>query len=207
MGEVEGNRLRRRAEPAAARVQTLIAHAKAGDRDAVAELYVLHVDRVYRFLQARTGNRHDAEDLTTQTFVKMLESIGGYDWRSVPFSIWLFRIAHNASIDHFRASRRASPVEHVPESGTSASAEEQTLGSLSASGLLESAETLSADQRKVLALKFLYSFSNLETAAILGKTEGSVKSLQHRALDALAHRVRPARPSPRPLPRRAAASA
>ena len=61
------------------------------------------------------GNRHDAEDLTTQTFLKMLESIGRFRWQSAPFSAWLFRIAHNLAMDHFRATRRWQPEEEVPE--------------------------------------------------------------------------------------------
>ena len=61
------------------------------------------------------GNRHDAEDLTTQTFLKMLESIGKFRWQSAPFSAWLFRIAHNLAMDHFRARRRWQPEEEVPE--------------------------------------------------------------------------------------------
>ena len=63
------------------------------------------------------GNRHDAEDLTTQTFLKMLEAIGRFRWRSAPFSAWLFRIAHNLAMDHFRAERRWQPEEEVPGAG------------------------------------------------------------------------------------------
>jgi RNA polymerase sigma-70 factor, ECF subfamily len=173
------------------RVRLLVERAQRGDRTALEELYLLHFDRIYGYLHMSVGNRHDAEDLTTQTFVKMLEAIRRFQWRSVPFSAWLLRIAHNLAIDHFRANRRWQPEEHVPESahGVESSAEEQALASLGQTRMLTLVERLSPEQRQVLTLKFVYRFSNGEAAAILGKTEGAVKSLQHRALASLEKHV------------------
>jgi RNA polymerase sigma-70 factor, ECF subfamily len=173
------------------RVRLLVERAQCGDRTALEELYLLHFDRIYGYLHLSVGNRHDAEDLTTQTFVKMLEAIRRFQWRSVPFSAWLLRIAHNLAIDHFRANRRWQPEEHVPESeqGVESSAEEQALASLGQTRMLTLVERLSPEQRQVLTLKFVYRFSNGEAAAILGKTEGAVKSLQHRALASLEKHV------------------
>jgi RNA polymerase sigma factor (sigma-70 family) len=88
-------------------VRELVARGQEGDRDALEELYLIHFDRIYSYLHVSVGNRHDAEDLTTQTFLKMLEKIGSFKWQSAPFSAWLFRIAHNLGMDHFRARRRA----------------------------------------------------------------------------------------------------
>src|SRR5207249_10865543 len=99
----------------AQRVRKLVDAAQGGDRGALEELYLIHFDRIYSYLHVTVGNRHDAEDLTTQTFLKMLESIGRFHWGSAPFSAWLFRIAHNLAMDHFRASRRWQPEEEVPE--------------------------------------------------------------------------------------------
>src|SRR5207248_3674128 len=84
-------------------VRKLVERAQQGDRAALEELYLIHFDRIYSYLHMTVGNRHDAEDLTTQTFLKMLESIGKFRWQSAPFSAWLFRIAHNLAMDHFRA--------------------------------------------------------------------------------------------------------
>jgi RNA polymerase sigma-70 factor, ECF subfamily len=171
-------------------VRGLVERAQTGDRLAVEELYLLHFDRIYSYLHMSVGTRHDAEDLTTQTFLKMLEAIGRFQWRSVPFSAWLFRIAHNLAMDHFRANRRWQPEEEVPETqGEESSAEEQALTSLGQTSMLTLIERLSPEQRQVLTLKFVFRFSNAETAAILGKTEGAVKSLQHRALAALQKHV------------------
>src|ERR1700761_7807203 len=96
-------------------VRDLVARGQQGDRDALEELYLIHFDRIYSYLHVTVGNRHDAEDLTTQTFLKMLESIGKFRWGAAPFSAWLFRIAHNLALDHFRAARRWQPEEDVPE--------------------------------------------------------------------------------------------
>jgi RNA polymerase sigma-70 factor, ECF subfamily len=171
-------------------VRVLVARAQRGDRAALEDLYLLHFDRVYSYLHMSVGNRHDAEDLTTQTFMKMLEAIRRFEWRSVPFSAWLLRIAHNLAMDHFRANRRWQP-EDVPDSadGEECSAEEQALASLGETRVLTLIERLSPEQRQVLTLKFVYRFSNGEVAAILGKTEGAVKSLQHRALASLERHV------------------
>ena len=115
------------------RVRALVDRAKQGDRDALEELYLIHFDRIYGYLHVSVGNRPDAEDLTTQTFVKMLESIGKFRWQSAPFSAWLFRIAHNLAMDHFRSRRRWQPEEDVPEPPGMAepSAEEEALKVLS----------------------------------------------------------------------------
>lgn len=168
-------------------VRDLVERAQAGDREALEELYLLHFDRIYSYLQMTVANRHDAEDLTNQTFVKMLESIERFRWRKVPFSAWLFRIAHNLAVDHFRSRRRWQPEEEPPEPPHTEqrSAEEEALHSLSRRGMFEMIEDLSGDQQQVLTLKFVFNFSNGEAATILGKSEGAVKSLQHRALASL----------------------
>jgi RNA polymerase sigma-70 factor (ECF subfamily) len=173
--------------PPPAEVRKLVDRAQAGDRDALEELYLIHFDRIYSYLHLTVGNRHDAEDLTTQTFLRMLESIGRFRWRSAPFSAWLFRIAHNLSMDHFRSSRRSQPTEDVPEpaGAEERSAEDEAFQSIGRRSMLEMIEGLSDEQRQVLTLKFVFNFTNGDVATILGKTEGAVKSLQHRALVSL----------------------
>jgi RNA polymerase sigma-70 factor (ECF subfamily) len=168
----------------AQRVRKLVDAAQQGDRGALEELYLIHFDRIYSYLHVTVGNRHDAEDLTTQTFLKMLESIRKFRWGSAPFSAWLFRIAHNLAMDHFRAARRWQPEEQVPEPepDDTTSAEAGALDSIGRKSMLALIDDLSSEQQQVLTLKFVFGFSNGEAATILGKTEGAVKSLQHRAL-------------------------
>src|SRR5215471_451758 len=158
------------------RVRGLVDRAQQGDRAALEELYLIHFDRIYSYLHMSVGNRHDAEDLTTQTFLKMLESIGKFRFRSAPFSAWLFR-----------AARRWQPEEDVPEppGQEELSAEDEAMHSIGRASMLELIDELSPEQRQVLTLKFVFNFGNGEVATILGKTEGAVKSLQHRALVSL----------------------
>ena len=175
----------------AADLRRLVEFAQKGDRDSLEALYLLHFDRIYSYLHLSVGNRHDAEDLTTQTFLKMLEAIGRFRWQSAPFSAWLFRIAHNLAMDHFRANKRWQPEEEVPEpeDATESSAEDAAFESIGRRSMLELIEGLSHEQKQVLTLKFVFNFSNGEAAAILDKTEGAVKSLQHRALVSLQKQI------------------
>jgi len=167
-------------------VRELVARGQQGDRDALEELYLIHFDRIYSYLHVSVGNRHDAEDLTTQTFLKMLEKIGTFKWRSAPFSAWLFRIAHNLAMDHFRSRRRWQPEEE--------SAELTAMETIGRESMLKLIERLSPEQQQVLTLKFVFNLPNAEVAAILDKTEGAIKSLQHRALVSLQKQVQRQQP-------------
>src|SRR5205814_9271786 len=116
---------------------------------------------IYSYLHMSVGNRHDAEDLTTQTFLKMLESIKRFRWQSAPFSAWLFRIAHNLAMDHFRASRRWQPEEDVPEPAgeSEPSAEAAALQSIGRQSMLELIENLYQKQQQVLKQRFVLTFT------------------------------------------------
>src|SRR3954470_7972345 len=172
-------------------VRKLVDRAQQGDRAALEELCLIHFDRIYSYLHMSVGNRHDAEDLTTQTFLKMLESIGRFRWQSAPFSAWLFRIAHNLAMDHFRARKRVQPEEEVPEpvGSEEPSAELEAMQSLGRQSMLELIEKLSPEQQQVLTLKLVFNFPNADVAKILDKTEGAIKSLQHRALASLQKQI------------------
>ncbi len=178
-------------------IRDLVARGQQGDRDALEELYLIHFDRIYSYLHVSVGNRHDAEDLTTQTFLKMLEKIGSFRWQSAPFSAWLFRIAHNLAMDHFRARRRWQPEEEVPEPPAheaEPSAELEAMRTIGRESMLKLIEDLSPEQQQVLTLKFVFNLPNAEVAAILDKSQGAIKSLQHRALVSLQKQVEGAEP-------------
>jgi RNA polymerase sigma-70 factor, ECF subfamily len=182
---------RRPARESLDHVRELVARGQDGDRDALEELYLIHFDRIYSYLHVSVGNRHDAEDLTTQTFLKMLEKIGSFKWQSAPFSAWLFRIAHNLAMDHFRSRRRWQPEEEVPEppGDEEPSAELVAMQTIGRESMLKLIERLSPEQQQVLTLKFVFNLPNAEVAAILDKTEGAIKSLQHRALVSLQKQI------------------
>src|SRR5581483_9969849 len=172
-------------------VRELVARGQQGDREALEELYLIHFARIYSYLHVSVGHRPDAEDLTTQTFLKMLEKIGSFKWQSAPFSAWLFRIAHNLAMDHFRSRRRWQPEEEVPEppGEEEPSAELAAMRTIGRESMLKLIDQLSPEQQQVLTLKFVFNLPNAEVAAILDKTEGAIKSLQHRALVSLQKQI------------------
>jgi RNA polymerase sigma-70 factor (ECF subfamily) len=169
----------------------LVEQAKAGRPDAVDALYRGHVDRIYAYLAASVRNRQDAEDLTIQTFVRMIESLDRFESRATPFAAWLYRIARNLAVDHFRASARAR--DRAARAGAygnpAASAEEQALTVLEQQGVRAQIASLPPQQREVLTLKFVCGLSNAEAAVVLAKSEGAVKALQRRALVTLQQRA------------------
>ena len=158
--------------------------AKAGDEAALAELYNLYFPRVYRYILARMGNPYDAEDLTEEVFLRVLDAIERFQWREAPFSAWLFRIAHNAVISQRRkeGSRgRSSPLsEALPVD--SQGPEEMVENRLALNEIMKAAETLPEAQRKVIGLRFSAGLTVAETARAMGKGEGNVKVIQHKAI-------------------------
>lgn len=159
--------------------------ARAGDQQALADLYDWYMPRVYRYAVARLGNIAEAEDLTEEVFLKMLGAIGNFRWKSAPFSSWIFRIAHNQVVTHFRRSaQRAPATSDIPEDMVDgrhdlASAVEERM---TLEEVRRATEELPEAQREVIALRFVVGLSIQETAEALGKREGNIKALQHKAV-------------------------
>jgi RNA polymerase sigma-70 factor (ECF subfamily) len=159
--------------------------ARAGDQQALADLYDWYMPRVYRYTLARLGNSVEAEDLTEEVFLKMLGSIGAFRWKDVPFSSWLFRIAHNHVATHFRRNaQRGGPTTAIPEEfvdgrhDLAATVEEQ----ITMEEVQRATQMLPDAQREVIALRFAVGLSIADTAKVLGKREGNIKALQHKAV-------------------------
>lgn len=163
--------------------EELVRRAGQGDQQAFAELYALYFDRVYRYAVSRLNRRFDAEDLTQQVFLKAMEAIGSYSWRGAPFAAWLFRIAHNLMVDHFRRDNkmRIVAIEELDwlSSDDPAAAVETKLVS---EEVARAARGLTAAQQEVLSLRFGGGLSVAETSRAMGKSESAVKTLQHDAL-------------------------
>lgn len=164
----------------------LLERAREYDTAALGAIYDRYSDRIYNYIYRRVGNANLAEDLTAAVFTKMLEAIrSAKPWRT-SFSGWLYRIAHNIVVDHYRSWRKDAelPLEErlVADRGDPVSALDKTLNK---EQLRTAIGHLTDDQTNVIWLKFVEGLSNAEVAEVLGKTEGAVKSLQHRALDAL----------------------
>ena len=165
-------------------VQTLVERAQAGDGGAFGELYEQFAPEIFRYLLRHlNGRRESAEDLTEEVFVKVLERLGSYQFRGLPFSAWLYRIARNHMIDHLRARPRqiVSSLDMAPEIPEK-KAEQVMDRSLDRHELSYALDRLTADQRQVVSLRFLDGFTTAETAQIMGKTEDAVKKLQARGL-------------------------
>lgn len=166
----------------------LYERARALDQEALAAIYDAYSERIYRYIYHRVGDPDVAEDLTALTFTKMLEAIhSGREWRT-SFSGWLYRIAHNLVVDHFREKGRARHVSL--ESGLPLRASdwdpfEEAARSLRREALREAISHLTEDQANVIVMRFIEGYSIAEVAKALGKTEGAVKALQFRAVERL----------------------
>jgi RNA polymerase sigma-70 factor (ECF subfamily) len=149
-----------------------------------AKLYERYFDRVYAFAVTRTRDRASAEDVTAETFRAALENLSRFEWRGVPFSAWLFRIAANAAADHFK---RASREIALPEDLNAAdeSWEGRLIEVETRARLFELVERLPRDQRSVLVMRFGREMSTKEVAVEMRRSEGAVKLLQHRAMQTL----------------------
>ena len=170
--------------PEARSDRPLVDAARAGDERAVAELYNAYFPRVYRYMLARAGNVGDAEDLTEEVFIRVLDALGRFEWREAPFSAWLFRIAHNAIVSHQR--RNGARGRHAPLSPAlpiqTPGPEEMVEARLTLDEVMRATENLPEAQRQVIALRFGAGLSVAETARALGKGEGNVKVIQHKAI-------------------------
>ena len=168
--------------------EDVLTRASQGDRDAFGLLYERYIDRIFNYVYYRTGNLHDAEDLTARVFQRAMNHIKNYKDRGVPFSAWLYRIAHNlvANWHRDRSRRQEIPINDVPVLPSKGDHPERNLvRSQEQDSLLRLIRRLPSERQNLLILKFVENMSNAEIGAIMGRSEGAVKSLYHRTLLAL----------------------
>jgi len=158
--------------------ERVLVEAARADPARFLDLYERHFHRVYAYVLRRARNRPDAEDVTAEVFHRALEHLDQFEWRGTPFVAWLFRIASHALADHWaRAGRQtSSPPGAMP--ATDPEFERQVM-------LFQLVDRLPDEQRRVIELRFGEGRSIQETATAVGKSEGAVKQLQHRALQNL----------------------
>ena len=165
----------------------LIERAKQ-DKDAFGELYERYIERIYNYVYYRTGNAADAEDLTAKIFIRAMQHIGNYEHQGVPFSAWLYRIAHNlvANWHRDRSRRQIIALDDIvqwhahgetPEFFTELMEDKERLAL--------AIHRLPADRQELLTLKFVERLPNADIGDIMGRSEGAIKSLYHRTLLAL----------------------
>jgi len=164
----------------------LVLRAIQKDEEAFSELYERHVVRVYRHIYYMVGNASEAEDLTSQTFLKAWEAIERYQVRGAPFVSWLLRIAHNLGVSHLRSKRESSQLHdgimdeklrRDPEWSYQQNAEEELVR--------EAILRLRDEQRQVIILRFIEDLDYREVSEIIGKSVAAIRVIQHRALNAL----------------------
>jgi RNA polymerase sigma-70 factor (ECF subfamily) len=163
----------------------LVESARALGEEAWAEIYRRHAQQVYGYVYFRLGDQHTAEDLTADVFVKAIAGIKSYAYRGTPLLAWLYRIAHNVTVDYRKAAARHmqhlsdAPPEDIEE-------REDALAMLDdRSDMLSAIRALTEEQQQVILLRFYQGLTNAEVSAVMGKPEGAVKALQSRGLRSL----------------------
>lgn len=168
-------------------IDQLVGRAQRGDTGAVEALYQRYAQSVYRYIYYRVSSTADAEDLTAEVFVKMVEGLPAYRITGAPFEAWLYRIAAARVIDHRRRSKRrpqAELTENLADSTTLPEEEIQRIQEVET--LRQAFSQFNDEEQTLLILRFVERKSHQEVAEVLGKSPAAVKSMQHRTLLRLA---------------------
>ena len=164
----------------------LVEQAKSGDAEAFGQLYDACIDRVYRFIFFRVSDVPTAEDLTSQVFLKAWQNLGRYR-PTGPFLAWLYAIARNTVIDHYRTYKQTVSLdEAAPIAAQDDKLDELVELKFKMSSVQESLQYLTEEQQEVITLKFIAEYDTDQIARRMGKSEGAIRALQMRALQALA---------------------
>lgn len=171
--------------------EELIERARRHDNEAFAEIYRAHFDRVYRYLRFKLGSEVEAEDMTQQVFLKAYRALPSYNYRKIPLSAWIMRIAHNEMVDYYRRHSRLriaaleTAVVVAPEDPVEEAEIHTDIDTLK-----QAMTTLSPAQREVVSLRFGSGLSLAEVAEVMGKSVGAIKTLQHNGLVRLREAIR-----------------
>lgn len=167
--------------------QNIIHRAIGGEAEAFGLLYDRYQPQIYRFIYLKVGHREEAEDLTHQVFINAWQNIENYEFRKFPLSSWLYRIARNQVIDHYRANKnkKEQSLESIAEIRSEQTIELAIDVSLKFGKVKEALKKLRSDHQDIIIMKFVEDMTNKEIAAALEKSEGAVKVAQHRALQDL----------------------
>lgn len=173
------------------------------DQEAFGELYERYMPKIYSYIYYRTGNQHDAEDLTAKVFHRAIEHIRHYEEKGVPFQAWLYRIAHNLVANFHRDGGRRKIIsldDYVAQTLKSDAPDKQAEKNEEQGRLTLALQRLPAERQQLLLLKFVEDKSNAEIGEIMNRTEGAIKSLYHRTLLALRDELRLQSIAPQPQP-------
>ncbi len=162
----------------------LIQKAQKGEREAFGEIYDAYLPKIYRFVYLKVSNKGDAEDITSQVFMRAWKNIRSFKFQGFPFSSWLYRIANNAVIDFYRTRKDSVDIESIAETAYAESRGTDTEmdTEIEIDKVRSVLKLLKPDEQSVLIMKFVDELSNKEIAKTLEKTDGAVRVIQHRAL-------------------------
>ena len=169
----------------------LVLQAQDGNSEAFGQLYDAYMERIYRFVYFRVEDQQTAEDITSQVFLKAWSNLDRFQFSRTPYLAWLYTIAHNAVIDHYRTRKVTTALDDVQLSQPDHSelVENEIDLTVEMRSVKTALQSLTDDQQKVLTLKFIEGMSNNEIARQLGKREGAIRALQMRGLQALAKQL------------------
>jgi RNA polymerase sigma-70 factor (ECF subfamily) len=171
----------------------LIKQAQQGDQNAFGDLYETHAPSIFRYLYVHLANSMDAEDLTCEVFLKAWQSLPRYTDRGVPFLAFLFRIARNALVDHYRQNNRQEQKNIDDMDGYKAEGVTEPIelvgNRLEHQRMLRVLSKLRSDYQSVLTLRFISGLSPEETAQVMERSVGAIRVLQHRALSVLRQEI------------------
>ena len=171
-------------------VASLVTQAIAGDTAAFGRLYERYLDAIYHYIYYRVESREEAEDLTELVFLRAWQALENNPPREIPFRLWLYRIAHNAVVDHYRARKEQVGLEVIAHLPASLEGPEASLARQEQAEILKKAMLLLKEEhQQVLTCRFVVGLSHAETAAIMQRNEGAVRTLQYRAIVALRNRL------------------
>lgn len=166
--------------------QMLVRKAQTGDKEAVSTLYTAYSQSIFQYVFYRVDSRQIAEDITAEVFLRMVRGLPAYQQLGVPFGAWLFRIAASQIADYYREHKKMTFTLLSEEQRSDDTDPFDRLDRKEERARLQKAlETLPVDYQNVLILRFMKNLSHREVAAVLNKSEGTVRSIQHRALKAL----------------------
>jgi RNA polymerase sigma-70 factor (ECF subfamily) len=173
-------------------VWRLVSLAQAGDGEAFGQLYDRYVDTVYRFIFYRVNDRALAEDFTSETFLRALRRIGSISYQGRDIGAWFVTIARNIVLDHVKSARHRLEVttaDTFEGDDREPGPEATVIEALTNERLMAAVAQLGDEQRECVMLRFIQGFSVSETASVMGKNDGAIKALQHRAVRKLAELV------------------
>src|SRR4026207_1532565 len=164
----------------------LVLQAQDGNSEAFGQLYDAYMERIYRFVYFRVEDQQTAEDITSQVFLKAWSNLDRFSFNRTPYLAWLYTIAHNAVIDHYRTRKVTTALDDVQLSQPDAAeaVENQIDLTVEMKTIKTAMQSLTDDQQQVLHLRFIEGMSNTEIAQQLGKREGAIRALQMRGLQA-----------------------